>query len=350
MLGAILTAGTAAFLVLALWRVARFCDRPLVAGEDLPPASIMVPAHGAPPRLYECLRSICEQDYPEVQVVFGLHGDTDAAKPVIERLMAEFPHRDLALVIDGRMIGANPKNCNLANMYPAVKHDMIVMVDSDVIVGPGFLATIVKPLLEKGVGGVTCIYKGAPEPNMASQLGALYINDWFIPSVLVDVARRDIDICFGAAIAVTRTALARIGGFEAMASAVAQDYVFGHELSRHGFIIRLAPYVVETVVDEPTLSSLYMHELRWNRNVRAVRPLDHALSIFMNGMPLAALLFLLPGESGWMGEAAVAGLVPVREVLNVIVWIWAFFGRTVRWGGRVMVTNQDLTMDAVSHE
>ena len=67
----------------------------------------------------------------------------DAARLVIERLIAEFPQHELQLVIDSRMIGANPKNCNLANIYPAARHDVIVMVDSDVRVEPDFLAGVV---------------------------------------------------------------------------------------------------------------------------------------------------------------------------------------------------------------
>jgi ceramide glucosyltransferase len=366
--GAVLAAGGIAYLLLALFHVAR--HRPAAPQAGLqPPVSVMVPAHGVPPRLEECLRSICDQDYPAFQVVFGLHAPDDAARPVIERVMAAFPQLDVALVIDDRRIGANPKNANLANMLPACKHDVLVMVDSDVRVERDFLAAIVEPLADPAVGGATCLYKAAPEPGLSSALGALYINDWFIPSVLVDLARREMDVCYGAAIAVSRHALDTIGGFQAMADAVAQDFVFGHELHRHGFAVRLAAPVVETVVAEPGVGSLLRHELRWNRAVRAVRPFDHALSLFMSPLAPVALLLL----AGWQMDYALPvvllhvllrialhhllrsrlrlpraepWLVPLREILNVAVWGAAFFGRTVRWGGSVLVTGEGLTMRA----
>jgi ceramide glucosyltransferase len=365
-----LVAGGIAYLLLALFHLWRYRPvRHLRDTTNLPAVTIMVPAHGTPPRLEECLRSICDQDYPSVQVVFGLHTPDDTARPVIERVIAAFPNLDATLVINGRRVGTNPKNVNLCNMLPACRHDVLVMVDSDILVKRDFLAGIVQPLAEPGVGGVTCIYTGEPSPGLPARLGALYINDWFVPSVLVDVARQEMAICYGAAIAVTRSALETIGGFESMANAVAQDYVFGHELHRHGYKVRLAPCTVATVVAEPSFRILMLHELRWNRAVRAVRPLDHALSVFMSPLLPAALLLLttwpmryalpaialhvflrqllhrtlrvkfrLPPADPWM--------VPVREMMNVAVWAAAFFGRTIRWNSTVLVTGQGLTMQS----
>ena len=354
-----------AFLILALRRTFSGLKRQGLPAWR-PPVTLMIPAHGAPPGLAECLRSVCGLDYPGLQVVFGLHAPDDAARPVIEAIMAQFPALDTALVIDGRRLGTNPKNANLANMLGACKHDILVMVDSDVIVPPDFLERIVAPLADPSVGGVTCLYSGLPQPGLASNLGALYHNDWFIPSALVDLGRREMDLCYGAAIAVTRRALDAIGGFEPMADAVAQDFVFGHELRRHGFAIRLADTVVATMVCEASLDSLIRHELRWNRAVRAVRPIDHALSIVMSSLaPLCLLLpswppvwaltaltlhlalrqvlhrllrarFALPAPTPW--------LVPVREILNVVVWAKALLGRSVQWGNTIMITGRGLTM------
>lgn len=334
---------------------------------ERPAVTVMIPAHGAPPRLAECLRSVCAQDYPGMQVVFGLHSSDDPARPVIEAVMAEFPELDTTLVIDARRIGTNPKNVNLANMLPACRHDILVMVDSDVLVPPGFIESVVAPFADPAVGGVTCLYSGTPADNLASRLGALYHNDWFIPSVLVDISRRDMDICYGAAIAVTRKALERIGGFRAMANAVAQDFVMGQMLHRHGFKIKLAGAVVSTVVAEPSLGALTRHELRWNRAVRAVRPLEHLLSVFMSPLvPMATLAlaswplslalaaiglhltlrqslhvlvrrrFGVPKVSAW--------LVPLREAINFAVWARALFGRKVQWGEQVLSTGHGLEM------
>ena len=365
--GYLLALASIAYLVIAIRAVARFPRslRTAVTGSFQPPVTVLVPAHGAPPGLYRCLRSICDQRYPNFQVVFGLHTPDDPARAVIEGLIAEFPGHDLSLVIDSRMIGANPKNCNLANIYPSARHDVIVMVDSDVRVEPDFLTGVVAPLADRAVGGVTCLYKAAAEPNFPSALGALAINDWFIPSAIVDLGMREIDICYGAAIAVTREALEAIGGFEAMASAVAQDFVFGQRLTQHGYRIALANDVVETIMAEPSLGSLFRHELRWNRAVRACRPRDHLLSVVMQSLPLSTLLLMLPGLSvGAIGPLVamvglrialhytvrvripIAGpaqpwLVPVRECASFGIWAASFLTRRVRWGARTLVVGSD---------
>lgn len=358
-LGILLSLAGIAYLVLAVVAVARFRERPSRGGAEFrPPVTLLVPAYGAQPGLYECLRSLCAQDYPHLQLIFGLHDAGDPARPVIERVMREFPDLDATLVVDRRMIGANPKNCNLANMYQAAKHDVIVMVDSDVRVGRDFVAVITAPLAEPAVGGVTCVYKASSAGKFASALGALAINDWFVPSALVNVAIRDLEVCYGAAIAVARPTLERIGGFAAMASAAAQDFVFGQELVRHDYKIRLAPVMVETIVAEPGLKALFNHQLRWNRATRACRPLDHALSVVTHPLPLAAALLLLPGPSVaggglllilvalrlWLHflvrhRIGIAGpampwLVPVQECLAFAVWLTSFFVRNVRWGRR----------------
>ena len=369
--GALFFFASTAYLVLAIIRVVRF--RPAVTvtvtamASPAPAVTVMLPCHGAPPRLAECLRSVCVQNYAgPIKVVFGLHSPDDAALPVIEDLIAGLPGIDAAIVIDPRRAGANPKNCNLANMMSVVHDDLIVIVDSDVLVSRDFLSSIVAPFADPAIGAVTCLYKGVSEANLASRLGALYHNDWFIPSVLVDIARQGVHITYGAAAAVRRQALDGIGGFEAMASAVAQDYVLGRQLRQAGWSIALASEIVATVVAEPDLTSLFRHESRWIRNIRALRPGDHLLWILTSGlMPCVVLATVWPHEiaSGaiWTILAlrtllhlalrrriplppAEPLLLPLREACNLVLWVSSFFSRRVRWGGQVMVTGDGLAM------
>ena len=86
--GILLFVSSTAYLVLALFRVSRFHERVQVSAER-PSVTLMVPCYGAPPRLYECLRSVCDQDYSGLQVVFGLHDAEDPARAVIDRLSAD---------------------------------------------------------------------------------------------------------------------------------------------------------------------------------------------------------------------------------------------------------------------
>lgn len=364
--GVLLFASSLAYMAMALAALGRWREVSDVSGET-PPVTVLVPAHGASPRLAECLGSVCDQDYPDFHVVFGLHDRDDGARPVIERVMGQRPGRDLRLVADSRRLGANPKNCTLANLMPWVRHGVIAVIDSDVPAPPHLLRALVAELSRPGVGAATCPYRGAPEPGWPARLGALAINDWFIPSVLVDAGRRELDLTYGAATAVRVEALEAVGGFAAMASAVAQDYVLGNRLRRAGWQVRLAPLTVPTVVAESRLGSLAARELRWMRTIRAVRPRDHALMVVT--FPLLPLLLLGLPSWPWPALAAAVAvhlggraalhamlrrriplppaepwLLPVRETLTALVWAASFLGRRVRWGDAVLVTGGGQSM------
>src|SRR5205807_919331 len=137
---------------------------------------------------------------------------------------------------------------------------------------------VVAPFGDPKVGAVTCLYKGTPVDGWTSALGTMFINEWFLPSVMVALSFEKLRYCFGATVAVRINTLRAIGGFEALASDLADDHMLGKRISECGYEVRLAPYVVENVVLEPDLKSLFRHELRWARTVRSVRPIGYALS------------------------------------------------------------------------
>ena len=342
-----------AYLSLALWRAGGFVLRAAAAGSFLPPVTVLKPVCGADPELYRCLRSFCLQNFPAFQLIFGVRDAADPAVAVIERLIAEFPDRDLTLVVDARIHGTNLKVSNLVNMYRAAKHDLIVVSDSDAIVERDCLAQLVAPLAAADVGAVTSLYKGAPLAGFASRLGALYINDWFLSSAMVDAGMRDIAYCFGPLTAVRREALDAAGGFDRLAFHLADDFLLGRRIAAAGYRVLLSDFIVDVVVAE-TPRSLFPHELRWARTVRTLKPFEHVLSLVTHPLPVLLLLFALSPTvwAGGMIAFALAlrialhcvmarrfssdrtmrpWLVPIRECLCFAVWVASFLGSGVRW-------------------
>jgi ceramide glucosyltransferase len=186
--GWVLLAGSAAgclYLLYAGWVTRRFAARALRRTGQLLPASILKPLCGEDPDLYENLASFCRQDYPAFQLVFGVQDPADPAIAVVRRLMAEFPGRDLALVVERGHDGGNLKVANLQNMLPAARHELIVIADSDMRVAPDYLAAVTAPLLDPATGLVTCLYRGVPAAGRWSRLGASHINHGFLPQALV---------------------------------------------------------------------------------------------------------------------------------------------------------------------
>jgi ceramide glucosyltransferase len=126
----------------------------------------------------------------------------------------------------------------------------------------------------------------------------------------------------------------------------------------------LSDVVVETCVDEPTLGGLVRHELRWLRTIRAVRPLGYTLSFITFGVPVAITGALLAGGSmpalALVGVTAGARIVvhirargtnpapaqhalvlPVRDTLSFMLWIWGFATRRVHWRDDHYLVNRD---------
>ena len=335
---------------IAVWLPIRLPTRTV---RTMPGVTLLKPLCGADPATYECLRSFCEQAYPEFQIVFGVSDENDPSLPIVERLQREFPERDLSIVVDRRQHGTNRKVSNLINMMPRARHDMLVLSDSDVKVPPDYLAKLAAPLLDANVGIVTCCYAGNPQPGLWSLLGAMFINDWFTPSVRVAAMLGSRFFAFGATIGIRREVLAKIGGFAAIADQLADDYRLGELTRRLGLRTVLSDMLVETFVVERSCAELVRHELRWLRTIRALRPLSYAFCFVTFGIPVAALGALLAGGGpaatvmfGITVAARVALhvtvgasrprlvhllLLPLRDTLNLGLWAWSFVTRRVQW-------------------
>jgi ceramide glucosyltransferase len=350
-----LSGAAAAYALSACFAVrARLSSAAVANAHDAPPVTILKPLCGTEHELYECLRSFCDQSYPRFQIVFGVSDGNDPAIDVVTRLQREFPQIDLRLAVDRRQHGSSRKVSNLMNMMPLASHDYLVMSDSDVRVGRDYLSRVVTPLLDPAVGIVTCPYRGNPREGLWSTLGSLFINDWFIPSVRVAAMSGSRAFAFGVTIAIRRQALARIGGFAAIANQLADDYRLGELTRRLGLRTVLSDVVVDTCVDERGFGDLVRHELRWLRTIRAVRPIGYMLSVITFGVPVAILGSLLAGgalpalalsgvtaaarvllhfrtRGGTPAHAAGLLVLPLRDVLSLGLWVWGFATRSVHW-------------------
>jgi ceramide glucosyltransferase len=131
------------------------------------------------------IRSFCRQNYSQFQVVFGVCDASDPALGVVRRLQNEFPGLDIDLVIDSHEHGQNLKINSLINMMARARHDVLVLSDSDALVDADYLASVIPELSGRKVGLVTCLYHGEPTGHVWSRLGAMYINEWYMPSVLL---------------------------------------------------------------------------------------------------------------------------------------------------------------------
>ena len=210
-----------------------------------PAVTVLKPLHGDEPGLLDNLGSFCSQDYPgPIQVVFGVQDPGDGAVAVVEHLRKIQAGQDLDLVIETKVYGLNRKVSNLVNMAPRIRHDVVVLADSDMRVDPDYLSRVTAALDEPGVGAVTCLYYGVPVAGMWSSLSALAINAHFLPGVVFGLALGLARPCFGSTLALRRQTLGEIGGFIAFVDCLADDYAMGAALRARGHTISIPPFGV----------------------------------------------------------------------------------------------------------
>ena len=356
-LGAMLSAASVAYLLLAIAAVILKRPRGSIdeRSDHRPPITVLKPLCGDEPCLYESLRSFCVQDYPQYQIVFGVQDGADDACRIVECLQREFPDRDLKLVVDERVIGQNRKVSNLSNMLGWARHDYLVISDSDVFVEKEYLGKISALLKKPDVGLVTCMYCARSLPQSASRFGALFIDDWFMPAVMVSRLLGVKSFVSGVTMALRRDVLSELGDFDEVADSIADDYMLGCAVRGLGLKTVIAPFFVETVVAENSLYDVARHELRWMSTIRSAQPVGYAFSGVTCGIALPLLGVLMSADAPslvyMLGGALLlrltlhclstrktltslfrsVWLVPVRDLFVFGVWVAGFFYRTVTW-------------------
>jgi ceramide glucosyltransferase len=361
--GALLSILAAAYSVVVLVAVVvwRLRPRQRRAAGELPSITLLKPLCGADPDLYGNLRSFCLQNYPRFQIVCGAQDPGDPAVGIVHKLQREFPALDIELVIDDAQHGSNRKVNNLINMMRSARHDVLVIADSDTRVGRDYLCSIVPPLLNRRVGLVTCIYRSIPAAGIWSRLGSMYINDWYMPSVLLAWLFGHRGYASGQSMAFRRDTLEAMGGLRTLVNHLADDHEFGEQVRRLGQRIVLSPYLPETVQQEPTEGALLAHETRWMRTVRALAPAGFAFLFVSFSLVVQFLGFLLLSIDPALAERlsvllimTVAArlaiswvqrlgqprvplsdlwLLPIRDVLLCWVWARALSTSHISWRG-----------------
>jgi ceramide glucosyltransferase len=348
---------------------AAFADRYAQTDETAvvnPAVTLLKPLHGEEPLLERNLESFFVQDYSApVQIVFGVADEDDKALAAVETLRARYPAADIAVAINARRLGVNPKASNLANMMSAARHDILIASDADIAVPRDYLMRLTRALARPGTGAVTCLYTGIAATGFAAQLSAMGISYHFLPNVVSGTALGLARPCFGATIALRRETLEAIGGFERLAGYLADDYELGRAVRALGLAVAIPTFAVRHSCAEPNLVSWFAHELRWARTIRAVDPagyvgsfITHAIPLgllgaIFSGFTLLSLLVLVAGVAArgvlkrridriFGAPAGPFWLLPLRDVLSFAVFPVSLFGRRVEWRGE--------RLSALNHE
>ncbi|BAY89194.1 hopanoid biosynthesis associated glycosyl transferase protein HpnI [Tolypothrix sp. PCC 7601] len=324
-----------------------------------PPVSILKPICGVDRDAENNLASFCQQDYPQYQIIFAVRDRQDPAIEVINQIIQQFPDIDIDLVVSDRIIGANLKVSNLANAVTAAKHKILLIADSDIRVGRDYLQRVIQPFKDEKVGVVTCLYRSLAQ-GWVTILEAIGTACDFHPGVLVSNHLEGIKFAFGSTIVIRKQALAAMGGFDAIADHLADDFQLGYLPAQAGYKVVLSDYIVDHVLDDSSLADVIQRQIRWARCIRVSRPGGYLGLLFTFGTVNSLLFLLATGGSifawvvlaiTWIMRSLMAWVVgvtmlkdsvakqffwfiPVRDLFHFAIWCSGFVGSTIVWRGQ----------------
>lgn len=324
---------------------------------DAVPVTVLVPLCGDETGLAARLVKLRNQDYSApVQIVCGVRDRADPAIYHVCRASAENGKWPVEWHADRRLHGRNRKISNLINMMNVARHDVLVMIDSDMDVGPDHLQKVVAALQKPSVGAVTCLYHGVPQGGLAARLAAMGINQHFLPNAVVGLTTGLAQPCFGATIAMTREELDRIGGLASFADGFWDDYAIGQAVRRQGHRVAICDFAPAHVCTESSMRRLIANQLRAARTIRGIDPVGYVGAIFTHPLPLA-LVSVVTMSTLWTWALLLAALtcrlilvrsverrfetprtpyalVPVCDLLSFAVHVRSYFSTTIEWRGQ----------------
>jgi ceramide glucosyltransferase len=350
------------YYLLSIIAASKFFSRKVAApvpAAFTPGVSILKPIRGLDRETYQNYASFCAQEYLEFEILFCVSDEQDAAVAVIHQLIADFPQRSIRLLVGCEPIGVSDKVNKLCRMAGEARYDVLLVSDSDVRAEQGFLRTVVAPLADPKVGGVTCLYRGITDGSFAADIEAMGSSADFAPGVLSAwmLGGRQLDFMLGAVMVTTKDRLAAIGGFESIADYFCDDYELGNRLAASGTPVILSTAPVSIVYPGTTLAEAFRHQVRWNLSIRYSRPLSHFGLIFSQGI-FWTILGICLAPANWMAYCYVIAygllrtdsalsvgargmgdqlirrkgwMLPIRDAFAFLVWLASFFPQRIRW-------------------
>ncbi len=324
--------------------------------------SILKPLCGLDDDLAANLECFATLDYAPYELLLGVRDRQDAAYPLAVALARRFPRR-VRVVLQRGEPGLNPKVNQLVTLARAARYDFVVVSDSNVRVVPDYLDEIAAHLEDARVGLVTHPIAGVAEARFGSFMDNLHLCG-SVGAGMIGVKRvLGKDIVVGKSMAMRKTDLAAIGGFEAFANVLAEDYLMGKQISRvlkKRVVVARAP--VRSVSERKGARDFYRRYRRWSvmhrqaiggpayaaqallnpTMIAAAGALAHPSALTLGGLGVAAALKLaydgaaLALLRGGRVPVAVVLASPAKDALLACAWAAGLWRREIDWRGNAL--------------
>lgn len=325
----------------------------------LPQITLLRPVCGLDPLDAETLGSSFGLDYPTYEVIFCAASADDPVVPLIHRLIAAHPGTRARLMIGEDRITTNPKLNNLAKGWAAARSDWIVMADSNLLLPPDYLRTLVAAWTS-GTGLVSSPPVGIRPQGLWGAVECAFLNAY---QARWQLAADQVGLGFaqGKTLFWNRKILDHAGGLAALGAEIAEDVNATKLVRAAGLNVRLTPQPFAQPIGQRSFAEVWGRQLRWARVRRlgfpalfvpevltgAVAPMAALTAVVAAGaaplasLPAYALVWYgteaaLARGAGWpMGPRDLAAAL-LRDLMVPAVWTWAWAGRDFVWRGNTM--------------
>jgi len=333
--------------------------------------TILKPIKGIDDQLEKNLISFFKLDYPDYEIIFGLHSYDDPALEIVKKLSKKFPNVNTKVVISSFKIGLNPKINNLYNMYSEAKNKLILISDSNTSVGTKFLKSLANELQDKNVGLVTATIRGLGAKNLASLMENLHLNTFLTPSVVVASQIAKISIVIGKSILIPKILLQRIGGFEAFKNYLAEDFFMGQKVQELGFKIKTTPVFVNNINETWSLRKFLNRHTRWAKIRAKIRIDTYFLELLSNPIATSFTLGLVIHNEFSIIQFAVVSVlksimdyrflkilesdirwynlsvVPLKDLIIGCLWFIPFINSKINWRNNHFRIQKDSLLEPI---
>ncbi len=346
------------YYLLAIYSSWRYFRESSVEESDYtPPVSNLKPIRGVDAGAYENFASFCTQDYPNYELLFCVGSAGDPVVTILNKLIQDFPDRRIRIIYRSAGDASNDKVAKLAQLVDEASHEVLVISDSDVRVGPDYLRTVVAPLRHANVGAVTCFYSSIGDRTFAENLHTIGMLSDFYAGLLVARELDGVKFAIGKTIVTTRSYLAQFGGYESLQNRPGDDLLVGRLIAEQGHEVQLLPFTVQTVSGSSSFRDLLQKRLRWMVVMRHMRPAGHFGLLFTQGLFWSALAIAVHPSAavtaGYLGSYAALRtvmtwiiakrglkqvgvwrripLIPVWDAAAFLLWLTSFTRSSIRW-------------------
>lgn len=325
------------------------------------------------------VRPVCGIDDIEMETLattFSLEGNAeilfcasradDPAVAYLRDMIAAHPGVDARILTGDDLATANPKLNNVAKGWRAATGDYVVMVDSNVVLPPDYVARLLDMWEQPATGLVSAPPIGGRPQTFWAEVECGFLNTY---QARWQYAADGLGSGFaqGKTLMFRKADLERWGGIEALAEDLAEDAASTKLVRKAGLSVRLVSGSFEQPLGDRSRAQVWSRQVRWAQLRRMAFP-HLFIPEILTGMwvPLAAILVgalvldlpetLIALSFGglWLGiEAALAVSAGwhlgwrsplawmVRDALIPVLWLQGLIGRGYEWRGNQVVTQTD---------